>query len=264
MTRSNKLIVLLMTSIFSHSASAVIIEGSFDGMMWDYYETNMYVTPEAKFWNAEENAYRGFQGTFWYDTEVATQTGLGVVDGDLTATYTGPHNWLHTTLIGANGGTLDLTSSGNLETFSPQPTETISVTHDDDRDLFIGYYNDKADPYNYRTGSFSFDSTNSDLFFLKDLSLIQDFSYSSVADEVGYVYFETGGILNGVDYNALLFGEIHSFDIHVREPVSVPEPSSITLILIGLLGVFFTAAAKLEHSGQRKSVNINAPHESLQ
>ncbi len=238
MTRSNKLIVFLIALIVPHSASAVIIEGSFSGMMWDYYETNMHVTPEAKFWNADENAYRGFQGTFWYDTEVATQTGLGVVDGDLTATYSGPHNWLHTTLIGANGGTLALTSSGSLAAFSPQPRETISVVHDDDRDLFSEYYDDRADASNYRTGSLSFDSINSEVFFLKDLSLIQDFSYSSVMDEVGYAYFDTRGTLNGVDYSALLFGEINSFDIHVRQPVTVPEPSSIMLTLIGLLGLF--------------------------
>ncbi|MES2826422.1 MAG: PEP-CTERM sorting domain-containing protein [Pseudomonadota bacterium] len=244
MTRSNKLIVLLMTLIVSHSASAVIIEGSFNGMMWDYYETNMHVTPEAKFWNAEENAYRGFHGTFWYDTEVATQTGLGVVDGDLTATYSGPHNWLHTTLVGANGGTLDLTSSGSLGTFTPQPTETISVIHNNDRDLFTEYYYDRGDASNYRTGSLSFDSINSDVFFLKDLSLIQDFSYSSVMAEVGYVYFDTTGTLNGVDYTALLFGEINSFDIHVRQPVTVPEPSSIMLTLIGLLGLFIQRLLK--------------------
>ena len=239
MKNLNKLIALLVTLIFSHCASAVIIEGSFSGKMWDYYETNMYVTPEAKFWNADENSFRGFEGAFWYDTEVATQTGFGVVDGDLTATYTGPRNWLHTTLTGANGGTIDLTSSGSLDTFTSQPRENISVVHDDDRDLFGVYYNDdRIGMSDHRNGAFSFESYDSELFFLKDFSLIQNFSYDGSFNVVGYVYFDTRGTLNGVDYNALLFGEINSFDIHVRQPVTVPEPSSIMLILAGLLGLF--------------------------
>jgi len=163
MAKSNKLIAVLIALIFSPSASAVIIEGSFDGVMWDYSLTNMDLTPDAKFWS-DENIYRGFSGNFWYDTDVATQTGLGVVDGDLTATYAGPHNWLHTALIAANGGTIDLTSSGSSEILSPHPVETISVTHDDDRDALSLFYRDYADPDHYRVGSLGFGSYDFDVF----------------------------------------------------------------------------------------------------
>jgi len=53
MAKSTKLFAVLITLIFSDSASAVIIEGSFEGRMWDYWGTNMELSPEAKFWNGE-------------------------------------------------------------------------------------------------------------------------------------------------------------------------------------------------------------------
>lgn len=61
---------------------------------------------------------------------------------------------------------------------------------------------------------------------------------------MGYAYFDTSGSLNGVDYSALLFGEINSFDIYVRQLVTVPEPSSNMLTLIGLLGLFIQQLLK--------------------
>ena len=126
MAALNKLITFLVALIFSSSSSAVIMEGTFSGQMWEWNSSNMEVTPEANFWS-DENAFSGFSGSFWFDTELA---GPGIVKNDATgvsATYVGLHNWLHTTLTGANGGSANITSSGASGTFTPQPEEAITV-----------------------------------------------------------------------------------------------------------------------------------------
>lgn len=228
----NKLVAILVTIVFSNSAAAVIIEGSFSGLMWEWQNTNMEITSDATFFS-DENAHSPFTGTFWYDTELA---GPAVVGGDpwgaTSATYSGQHNWLHTTLVGANGAKLDLTSSGQAPTFTANPTENIIVEQYDDGSeyydrIFLTY--EDNDGQSKRQGSLTLES---DIAFLNNLGLIQNRANGGDSDSIaGYIYFENSGTLNGVNYFGWVVGELSNFEIHVREPVAVPEPSSLLLFL---------------------------------
>ncbi|RYY02625.1 MAG: hypothetical protein EOO53_13690 [Gammaproteobacteria bacterium] len=235
---------LFITIIFSYPAAAVIIEGNFGGQMWEWQSTNMQEHPDADFFS-DENAFRGFTGTFWYDTELA---GSPVLNGNMwefageSAVYAGPHNWLHTTLTAANGATLNLTQRSSLPTFTENPKETISVARYENDDLISLSYDDGDWLSNaHRVGTITFQPQNS---FLNNLSLIQNYSSSSVPSDnnvLGYIYFQDSGTLNGIDYVGWMVGEVNHFDIHVKESTTVPEPSSLFLFLGPLLLILWRA-----------------------
>ena len=184
---SGKLTALTIAMTFPLSAFAVIIEGSFNGQMWEFYSENIEGTPEEKFF-APEN-YGGFTGTFWYDTDLAgpavNQTDIG---GFVSATYSGPRDWLHTTVHGYNGGTLELTSSGGEDPFSAKPYEEVTVGYTPNfeeegrHDQLIISYDDNhiyhprdpnVDASHYRAGSLDLEPGGA---FLKELGLIQNAS----------------------------------------------------------------------------------------
>jgi len=242
----SKVITFSMVSTLPLSASAVIIEGSFEGRMWEYQNTNMEGTADAGFFT-DDNAFSGFTGTFWYDTDLAGSAVNDTdIDGSVSATYSGPHDWLHTTVTGHDGGTLALTSSGGTETISAKPYEEISVgyyvdyydgtQHDRlsvsyDDNFYYHVRDPNLDAQTYRAGSFSLEPAAT---FLNGLDLIQNASADTNSyggNVVGYLSFETKGKLNGVDYFGWMVGEINQFEIHVQ----TPEPSSLLLFLGPLL-----------------------------
>lgn len=227
-----KIIPLVLAPVFSHAALALIVEGRFDGMMWDFGYYNMEFTPEAGFWS-EENAFRPFTGTFWYDTDLATLTSSGVIDGRATADYSGPRNWIHTILTGYNGASIELTSHSAAPSLTPPPTEAIGVTNGDHQDIFSAYYVEETE-HSARRGTFFLDSYYSGLDFLSDTSLVQNY-LNTEGYMIGHVYLDTYGTVNGMDYGAMIDGEIIGFEIHVREPAAVPEPGSLSLLLGPLL-----------------------------
>jgi hypothetical protein len=232
MKNLNKLIALLLTVVFSHSASAVIIEGSFGGQMWELGRSNMEVTRDAKFWDAV--SWGGIWGTFWYDTEVAEQAIIKDEVNGVSATYAGPRNWLHTNFRYAySDEILDLTSSGQSGTVTPQPQEEIVLGQYDDGegryDRFLMSYEDN-DGESFRKGYFHIDPVYT---FLDNLDLMQNYSLGPTNENtiVGYFEFENRGVLNGVEYSAWMVGEINNFDIHTK----VPEPSALLLFFAPLL-----------------------------
>lgn len=231
MKNLNKLLAFLITAMCSHSASAVIIEGSFSGQMWELTTSNTEVTPDAKFWDTV--SWGGISGTFWYDTEVAEQAIIKDEGNGVSATYAGPHNWLHTSFrYQSNNETLDLTSSGTSGTFTAHPQEQIVLGQYDDGegryDRFLMSYED-TDGTSSRKGYLHVDPAYT---FLDNLDLIQHYSLGPREENtiVGYFEFENRGVLNGIEYSAWMVGEINNFDIHTK----VPEPS-VPLLFFGPL-----------------------------
>ena len=242
----SKVITFSIASTLPLSASAVIIEGNFEGQMWEWYSLNMEGTPDGEFFK-DENAFQGFSGAFWFDTDLATKGPMETdFDGAVSVTYAGPHDWLHTKVTGANGASFDMTSSGGKDTFSEKPYEEITVrsipNFDDEgpHDQFIVSYDDNSSSHvpntsnkGFRQGSFSLEPGG---LFLNGLSLIQNASDASW-NVIGYTYFETRGTLNGLDYHGWMVGEINKFDIRVQ----TPEPSSLLLLLGPLVLLLFRA-----------------------
>jgi hypothetical protein len=228
--KPNNLIASFLTALLSQSASAVIIEGSFSATPWEHGSSNMGVTPDAKFWSDETNGFF-LTGTFWYDTEVSSETDLGMIGAGPAAIYSGSHNWLHTTLNNGHGGSIELTSGGNSATFNSNPREAITVA----QDYFEMTYDDHTEQ-SQRFGGFFLDATDTGVPFINGISLIQDFSFDQWST-AGQIYFKNRGTANGVEYSSFLYGQIDSFEIHVKQPIAVSEPSQLLLILIGAFGL---------------------------
>jgi hypothetical protein len=256
----SKILVMSVAITFSLSTSAVIIEGSFSGQIWEFQDTNMEGTIEGKFF-ADAKASKQFTGTFWYDTDLATKGQQKTdAEGTVSVTYSGPHNWLHTTVTGVNGGILELTSSGGLDTFGEKTYEEVHAEHlpyfgeEAGHDRLLLYYGDdsriehKGSYAGLRQGNLYLEPGG---VFLNGLELIQNYSTNTDyygGNTVGYVNFTTQGKLNGVDYFGWMAGEINEFDIHVK----TPEPSSLLLFLAPLL-LILSRSGLIENPFSRKT-----------
>lgn len=244
-------LALLVAIVFSNTAKAVIIEGTFYGRMWEWQSTNMENHSDADFFS-HENAFRGFTGEFWYDTALASAPVLSKEYFGESATYAGPHNWMHTSVTGHNGAVLDLTSSGSTPTLTSSQREEISVSKYDNMDLITLSYNDgelygNTEPY--RVGFIEFASESP---FLNDLGLVQEHTTNNRDNYVmGYIEFRTEGKQNGVEYFGWMVAQVDNFSIRIREPVTVAEPSSLMLFLGSLLFLLWRAGILSKRSDQK-------------
>ena len=235
MTNLYKLMLLVATVFFTHFAGAVIIEGSFSGRTWDVEKHDMEGAPDAKFWENATSWGGYFEGSFWYDTDLAEAPVIEEYPGSgAYASYSGPHNWLHTTLR-MNGEEIALTSSGKTGTFMSKPYETINLGYqvnqygELEESFSLGYYDRVG--MSQREGFFIFSPYVKPAPFLNGFSLIQNFSSDGhtqgFIEYLGYVQFISEGQIDGIRYGGLFSGEINKFDIHVR----VPEPAAWLLFL---------------------------------
>lgn len=245
--------VLVLMSCFSCPAFALIIEGTFSGTVGFISNYNMDVTPDAKFFREEdfnsENAYKPFTGSFWYDTELVGP-GISPWDPDVVM-YIAERDWLHTTLVGADGASVEITSRGSLPSFSKHPTDSIYIERSDygytyeDR-LSMGYSDFKPSTVHgvegpHRDGALLIASNTP---ILDGFGLIQDFEFSSELNgnkPIGSVYLDTKGVLGGAAYEGEFWGQVNKFEIHARDSASVPEPSSLLLFLGPLIFLFWRA-----------------------
>lgn len=210
-----KTMVLLATVLFTHSATAVIIEGSFSGRGWDASSYNMELTPDADFWADMSSWGNGFEGTFWYDTDLAEPPVIWEEPGYvLSAAYLGRDDMLH----------LTLRVNGKEKVFKTGGSITVGN--------YTNQYGELLEEFSLGFGGFvSFSPYRQPVPFLNGLSLVQNFSRDGHTHEfieyLGYMEFLDRGYIGGTYYEGLVSGEINKFEIHVR----VPEPSSLLLLL---------------------------------
>jgi len=246
MKKSNKFIkcMLVFVSSFSCSAFALIMEGTFSGTAGQFINENMEVTPDAKFFHQNENEYQPVTGSFWYDTDLSGTANYDYPTLDL-AVYTQKHDWVHTTLVDAKGNSVEITSGGELPRNSKRPTDSIFVQRFDMGSTFydslsLSYADFGPSPQprvsgRSRSGGLR---VSSDTPILDGRGLVQIFELSSELNDnkpIGSVYFETRGLLDGISYRGDFQVQLNKFEIHVRDSVSVPEPSSLLLFLGPLL-----------------------------
>ena len=255
MKKLNKIIgcVLVSMSFFSCPAFALIIEGTFSGNLGFISNYNMDVTPDAKFFREQdfnsENGYRPFTGTFWYDTGLVGP-GISPWDPDIVM-YIAERDWLHTTLVGANGASVEITSRGGLPSFSKNPTDSIYIersdygyTYEDRLSMFYNDFKGSTVPGvegPHREGGILIGSNTP---ILDGFGLIQNFEFSSELNgnkPIGSVHLGTKGVLGGIAYEGSFWGQINKFEIHTKDSVAVPEPSSLLLFLGPIIFLFWRA-----------------------
>ena len=242
--------ILALTFSFSKSASALIVEGTFSGTTGQFLGENMNLSPDAAFFRGQEgeqefgfeNSYQPFTGTFWYDTDLV---GPGISPWSPRVTmYISDADWLHVNVVGANGASIDITSRGSAPNFSEKPNDSIYIVKELEgyvrpQEYISMFYADYGPwPYRetgpHRDGTLSISSTTA---FLDGVSLIQDIEFSPEENPNnigGGVRLSTKGVVDGIIYEGEFSGSITRFEMHVRDAVSVPEPSSLLLLLLPL------------------------------
>jgi hypothetical protein len=259
-------VIFALTFSFSQSAFALIVEGTFSGTTGQFFGENMNLSPDAAFFRGQEgeqefdfdfeNSFQPFTGNFWYDTDIV---GPGISPWSPTVTmYISDADWLHVNVVGANGASIAITSRGNAPTFSEKPNHSIYIVkegegsrYQESMSMFYGDYG----PWPYRETGPNRDGAlviSSTIPFLNGISLIQDIEFSPEENPNnvrGGVRLSTKGVVDGVIYEGEFSGSVNKFEMHIRDSVAVPEPSSLILLLLPL--AFLTLRARLLSSTRR-------------
>ena len=254
-----------LTFSFSQSAFALIVEGTFSGTTGTFFGENMNLSPDAAFFREQEgelgfefeNSYQPFTGNFWYDTDIV---GPGISPWSPTVTmYISDADWLHVNVVGTNGASIDITSRGSAPKFSEKPNDSIYIVSElegyvrPQQSMSMFYADYGPWPYRetgpHRDGTLTISSTNA---FLDGVSLVQDIEFSPEENPNnvrGGVRLSTKGVVDGIIYEGEFSGSINKFEMHVRDSVTVPEPSSLILLLLPL--AFLALRMKLSSSPRR-------------
>ncbi|MDO8345402.1 MAG: hypothetical protein Q7T48_19530 [Cellvibrio sp.] len=258
MKSAKKVIGCIFALVFSQSAFAIIIEGTFSGRLGSFINDNMDVTADAKFWHNNENEYQPFTGTFWYDTELAGPPINKERINSSLVQYIQEGDWLHTTVVGANGESLEVNSRGSSRSFSSNPIDGVSIEQYDNGLISYGrltMFYDDFKGNSHRAGSLLIVA---DTPVINGLNLTQSFQIASDLDandqpigSLGSIGFGTRGVKNGIHYEGQFWGSLTQFEIHPRASAVVSEPSSLFLFL-GPLMLLFWRAGLLSTTGQNQ------------
>lgn len=238
--------LLLTVSCSALPVSAVIVEGTFKGTIydaWDYHDgspTNPY---PVDFWSGDLTG-KSLSGSFWYDTDLMPSN--SGTTGTIRTSET--NNWMNIT-FSIDGKTLDVSKiPDNLPT--RYAYEILAV----DEEGYMGAREPNTSQFDMVDFALSGDDTvrhwqHGGLAFLEGIlpldgsNVIQEFSwkddgteYPDPLDYPGLAYYYTSSYSNDWEIIAEARARITEFTIGVKA-ASVPEPSSLLLIMMGIAGV---------------------------
>ena len=233
-------------TIFALPASAVIIEGTFKGIIydaWDYHDgspTNPY---PADFWSGDLTG-KSLSGKFWYDTDLAPANSGAT--GTVRSSET--NNWMNITFL-IDGKNLEVSRTpDNLPI--RYAYEILAV----DEEGYMGALEPAFSQFDMVDFVLSGDENvrhwqHGGLAFLEGVlpldgnNVIQQFSWADNGDEYsdpldypGLAYYYTSSYSNDWEIIAEARARITEFTIGIKD-VTVPEPASLLLIMMGLVGI---------------------------
>ena len=228
-------IIKFFSAIFLFIAStcvnAVIVEGNFKA--WVGSDESDEGVWSKNLWGSKVT------GAFWYDTELAPAPFISSSYPSSTSYRSQTNSWLNL-VFSIDGKTIDISNSAgnNLNLDNTIEGVNIETKYDgfgiQDQVMEGDFYGD----FTYVSG----DIWMSNGVALDHNSLEQKFTWT---EEMccTEVFFVMHGRNNGVDYRSNLEMVLTDFNIMTRAEATVPEPSSFSLILLGIFALAFRRRA---------------------
>ena len=235
---------LTLISFLGTNANAVIIEGWFTGKVMGAYEC-INIRPgtegECSFLWDENPEGSVASGGFWYDTDIAPPDTSPMDTYGHYFTYT--NEWVNM-FIEIGGKRFDISDSSTVND-EMWDVENISVVdryrEPDGFELQSITISDKTSSGSF-TGNFITKSLRLNVAtwenpIINGTSLIQEYAWQENGDQLqGVVSFDYESFMDGDVKFSNAWIDLTDFTMNIRSE-SVPEPSSLALVLLALFGL---------------------------
>lgn len=233
--------LLLAATLTVTNASAVIIEGSFNGTVTSF--TNGFEDLGlAGYWdNVSEGSLAS--GSFWYDTEKAPMNNSDFTTSSFYQSYT--DSWMGSR-FNIDGKTYEISALPLLERYVLQ-SEGIWLFNfepsidNSTKERFTLFDNISTGDFDRGHSSIGLnvEITSEEKPLLNGLGVRQEFDWYDIGDPTSYgqAYFSLGTITNTERKSSTAWIDISEFHLHIKNTASVPEPSPLLLLLSGVFAV---------------------------
>lgn len=234
--------IILAVSTFSMGANAVVIQGSFTGNVIDTTDCSSATSqPCTPLWNGSPQGTVA-SGSFSYDTALAPHDLSPSQDLGYYFSYT--NTWLTMTL-NIGGTTFDISDSAIPSKEPPGDVESVLIS-DNLAAIPVGFerqsffMTDKTtatqENGDYIAKSLNVALETFDLPIIQGDSLIQEYKWVDNGNLLqGSGSFDFKSASEGQIQDATAYIRFTDFSMKIKNETSVPEPSSISLVLFALL-----------------------------
>lgn len=236
-------LMLLMASIHTQ---AMIIDGTFTGKVTHVTDLGASDTEYTQYWQ-DDVVNTAISGSFWYNTDLAPGNSSATPN---QAVHTSAGDFLSPWLginISIGGKVVDISNSipAGLDIVKPEKTVVFEdyqrPVNRDDSDYFaiadVSNASNSAGDYDYKWVTLTVREPI--LNMVNGTSLEQEFRWVNINDRdfISLGYFNVKGLAGTEKFDAYASLKLSSLSLSIRNEATVPEPSPIMLLVVGLFAL---------------------------